>query len=185
LIVGDLFCSGRQTENEFKNISIKILAKQAYQEVQMMLTLVAFCLLLGRIAGLQLMVQRPSSAPVRLTPSLLEDESPTPGPTDERCSNSACPTSCPDGYYATVTYSVEGLDCAVNCENEPSPGDCLSGGGGCDSSCAMEPGVIAAIVICCLVFAAGVSFLIYYFILRTLPAPKVPLSDQEVNVVRA
>jgi photosystem II stability/assembly factor-like uncharacterized protein len=119
------------------------------------------------------------------TPSPVPSFKPTLAPTQEYCDQSACPTTCPNGYHALSKWSVEGLDCQVNCANEPSDGTCLPGGSGCKSSCALLPGVLTAIVLGTIIGAGILCYCIYIFWIKPLELNKkeagikTPLAEQE------
>lgn len=58
------------------------------------------------------------------------------------CSDSPCPTDCPYGYSG----GYESSSCTVYCKSQPTDGQCLPGGSGCDSSC-RTAGELAGIII--------------------------------------
>ncbi len=102
-------------------------------------------------------------------------KSPASAPTTNDCSSSACPTSCPPGYGGNSWVSN---GCTVYCTDQPTNGQCLSGGSGCTSSCEMLLGVIAGIVIAGVVVVVLCGYLIYrFYCFKHSSTP--PLSKQE------
>ena len=53
--------------------------------------------------------------------------------------DSPCPTSCEYGFVEGAVWGNDDTGCIVFCLEEPSDGQCLAGGSGCESSCLAAP----------------------------------------------
>ena len=97
----------------------------------------------------------------------------TMGPTSS--SSSPCPTSCPSGYTPRESWELNGV--TVYCQDQPTAGQCLPGGSGCTSSCALAPGIIAAIVIGVLLVMGSVIGISVYFCCCRRTQPMATLNE--------
>lgn len=97
------------------------------------------------------------------------------------CSDSPCPTSCPYGYSGG--YSMSGCD--VYCKSQPSNGQCLPGGSGCDSSCRSAgelAGIIIGAVLGFLLIVGLIIFVVYKCCRNRTPETSKTDDKQEISV---